>query len=1224
MAIHMSIRLAWHNNGWNGHICQKPCENTYCVGRYSYPGDHIVRARNLQFETEHAGEACAKWPCRTACGFSVNAFGKDSITVRVDPPSFWKKDDADPIDLTLAPSTVCTWCYEGMYSDDAKAKGNTQQIYNYEQRKENAEKYFAQFEPGKSLIFYYAGYSNPFCENEENNYVIVGISRLKVIDRMYDYDNVSEDVKQRYAGGFIWQKPVTSTYPDEGFCIPYWKYMDREDILDRIVLKPQNRSPFKYGSREVSNDDAIEVINQLLAVVDTLIEIGDETESWRERKAWLNSLLSELWEARGPYPGLPSVLETLGLNDLISHYIDLSNDEEMKAYRDKVWSLLNGEIDEVAGESFSEDEIDDILLDYDEKELHFALDILSRFALTPEQVKSILSEKRENVSITASIEQMAENPYIIFEQYRGYDPDDTIPFYKIDNGVIPSPEHGIEELFAPKAAERLRALCVDELNKIAAHSFGKAETILQSVNARIIRMPEWKRPKKQFTLRYFDIKRDILNEALVQKTDDDTLYLHLKEVYEDERTVEDTLEKLADRPDIQLKMAITPESFKRELQVRDSLLEKKEPERYEKILDNQAKICMKIFTKPLCVLSGAAGTGKTTVIKAILRNIERVHGVGTSILLMAPTGKAAERIRLQTAKDSSTIHSFLVNNGWINANFTLKRIGGKRNQDVNTIIIDECSMIDLNLFATLFRAINWNNVQRLILVGDPNQLPPIDRGKAFADTIDWLKEEHPENVGTLTDNIRQLVNTAEGNGEGILKLADIFIQEKQKSLAPKIVTERKAKKEELFKDIQIAGNDITGKRDVEKDLGVYFWEDQEELENSLKKAMIQDMRKVTGMDDSVNVDKLWQEMIRDKEDRTKSNPEIIQIISPYRGEFYGTGSLNLLMQKTFNAKWSEKQLEGIGYFDKVIQIRNRTKKSDPAYAYQDKARKTIKTEIFNGEIGLTVIHGLDRYPRDGKPARYKWQPTIKRLQVKFSGKSRQGLSYNYGKELGLDDKGKSIPKQDVLENIELAYAISVHKSQGSEFDYVYIVIPHRDSHLLSMELLYTAITRAQKKVTVFLQKDLSTLTVLSRPDKSAVQKINSSIFTFNPLPEALLYSSTNWYESGKTVSTLSDYFVRSKSEAIIANMLAGRGIQFKYEEPLYAPDGTMYLPDFTVSFRGEEYYWEHVGRPDDPKYMAHWAKKKAWYDKHFPGKLLVTWESNNLSKDAEALIDKYI
>lgn len=73
----------------------------------------------------------------------------------------------------------------------------------------------------------------------------------------------------------------------------------------------------------------------------------------------------------------------------------------------------------------------------------------------------------------------------------------------------------------------------------------------------------------------------------------------------------------------------------------------------------------------------------------------------------------------------------------------------------------------------------------------------------------------------------------------------------------------------------------------------------------------------------------------------------------------------------------------------------------------------------------------------------------------------------------------------------LLYAISVHKSQGSEFDYVYIVVPHKESHLLSMELLYTAITRAQKKVTIFLQQDISTLTTLSRAEKSAVRKINS-------------------------------------------------------------------------------------------------------------------------------------
>ena len=328
------------------------------------------------------------------------------------------------------------------------------------------------------------------------------------------------------------------------------------------------------------------------------------------------------------------------------------------------------------------------------------------------------------------------------------------------------------------------------------------------------------------------------------------------------------------------------------------------------------------------------------------------------------------------------------------------------------------------------------------------------------------------------------------------------------------------------------------------------------------------------------------------------------------------------MQKTFNSKWSKKQLDGIGYFDKVIQFRNRPQ-SDPAYAYQDSIKKNIKAEIYNGEIGITRIHGLDAYAPAGKQAKYKWQSKIDRLQVEFSGKTRKGLRYNFGKKLGQDIDGKWIQEQKVSDNLELAYAISVHKSQGSEFDYVYIVIPRKNSHLLSMELLYTAITRAQKKVTIFIQQDVSTLTTFSHADKSAIRKINSSVFKFEPLPDIILYADSKWYESGKKIATLSQYFVRSKSEAIITNLLVDRNIPFKYEEPLYASDGTMFLPDFTVTFKGEEYYWEHVGRTNDKDYMAHWAKKEAWYNKNFPGKLLKTYEGNELTTDAVTLIEKY-
>ena len=127
------------------------------------------------------------------------------------------------------------------------------------------------------------------------------------------------------------------------------------------------------------------------------------------------------------------------------------------------------------------------------------------------------------------------------------------------------------------------------------------------------------------------------------------------------------------------------------------------------------------------------------------------------------------------------------------------------------------------------------------------------------------------------------------------------------------------------------------------------------------------------------------------------------------------------------------------------------------------------------------------------------------------------------------------------------------------------------------------------------------------------------MFAFNPLPEELLYIQ-NWYADEKKLATLSEYFVRSKSEVIIANMLVSEEVPFVYEEPLYAPDGTMFLPDFTVKFRGETYYWEHVGMLDRQDYKAHWEKKQKWYEKNFPGQLLVTYEGKSLSQDALKII----
>ena len=115
----------------------------------------------------------------------------------------------------------------------------------------------------------------------------------------------------------------------------------------------------------------------------------------------------------------------------------------------------------------------------------------------------------------------------------------------------------------------------------------------------------------------------------------------------------------------------------------------------------------------------------------------------------------------------------------------------------------------------------------------------------------------------------------------------------------------------------------------------------------------------------------------------------------------------------------------------------------------------------------------------------------------------------------------------------------------------------------------------------------------------------------------------SWYEEGKVQATLSEYLVRSKSEVIIANLLVTNELSsFKYETLLYAPDKTFYLPDFTINVNGKTYFWEHVGMLHLPKYKQRWEEKLKWYEKHFPNQLITTYESENLTKEAQKIIDK--
>lgn len=108
---------------------------------------------------------------------------------------------------------------------------------------------------------------------------------------------------------------------------------------------------------------------------------------------------------------------------------------------------------------------------------------------------------------------------------------------------------------------------------------------------------------------------------------------------------------------------------------------------------------------------------------------------------------------LQGKVEVATIHSFLAKRGWLNPNMTFKRSGGQAEDGYATYILDVASMLDLALTAAFFRAVRWPTVQRLILVGDPNRLPPIKRGLFFADVINFFKKRSTPEHGK-GDNVK--------------------------------------------------------------------------------------------------------------------------------------------------------------------------------------------------------------------------------------------------------------------------------------------------------------------------------------------------------------------------------------------------------------------------------------------------------------------------------------
>ena len=578
-----------------------------------------------------------------------------------------------------------------------------------------------------------------------------------------------------------------------------------------------------------------------------------------------------------------------------------------------------------------------------------------------------------------------------------------------------------------------------------------------------------------------------------------------------------------------------------------------------------------LSTRRLSVLTGGAGTGKTSLVGVLLDALESTEGHHT-ILLLAPTGKARVRIGIETHRAARTIHQFLLRQGWINPDtMTLLEEGGAPYQ-ARTVVIDECSMIPTDILGTLFRALDSNSIARLMLIGDPNQLPPIGPGRPFVDTLEWLQNEYPECVATLSTSMRASEDEDALGESRALLLADSY---RSGGGGP-------------GDDEVLAG---VAKGISSGDLDVAFWNGHDDLIQQVRERLHSDLNVEAGDYEAFN----RSLGINSKKEDLKRSAEAWQLLAPTRRQFFGTDNINRIIQREFHgglirASRTSRRIHRFGeeeivYTDKVIQIRNQRRNAWPR-------NSNGLNYVANGEIGVVV----------------STRPT--HLDVIFS--TQELHSYRFF-------------RSEVNESLELGYALTVHKAQGSDFDVVFLVVPQKAA-TLSRELLYTALTRFKDKLVLLIEQDIEPLVQLRSQVRSETLRRRTGLFTVDVSgegpPGATDRPPTEFRPEGLRQSGPGGLRFRSKSEVIVAQVFDELRISFSYEEPLRSPtnQSDFRLPDFTVSFEGDVYYWEHLGMLAVPSYREQWKRKRQWYEANgFLPRLITSEDSCDGGIDVEAI-----
>jgi hypothetical protein len=603
----------------------------------------------------------------------------------------------------------------------------------------------------------------------------------------------------------------------------------------------------------------------------------------------------------------------------------------------------------------------------------------------------------------------------------------------------------------------------------------------------------------------------------------------------------------------------------------DSELEKRARE-------EKAAALKTIFESRLSVLIGPAGTGKTTLLK-ILCALDSVSREG--VLLLAPTGKA--RVRLEQATEQPgkglTLAQFLLRYGRYESSTGRYLTDSKAPtaDGYGTVIVDECSMLTEEQLGSLLDALR--GVKRYILVGDPRQLPPIGAGRPFVDIVRTLA---PPNVETAFPRVARgyaelsIPRRQKGGAREDVVLASWFAGTPLEPAADRVWQ-------------SVPAGSVPEVRTVE-------WATEAELQRRMLEVLAEEL-KLAGPDDEVGFEvsyggSRWNDdhphafFEHRYKDRVGAGvcAENWQMLSPTRAGAVGVDALNRQLQERFrravrdmattDKAWCKVPRpfgsQQLLYGDKVISLNN-------ARRYDVFPKSEEQAYVSNGDIGVVV----GQYKR--RTDKYKGNPF--KLEVEFA--AQPGRKFGFGKR---DFREEGNP------SLELAYALTVHKTQGSQFKTTFVVLPN-PCWLLSRELIYTALTRHQDRIVIFHQKPLTELRAFGREEFSEIARRLTNLFEAPAPTEIETGHGRRFLEKRLIHKTERGHLVRSKSELVIADKLFARNINYGYELELKLADGVRCYPDFTIedAATGATFYWEHLGMLADPSYRRRWEAKLDQY-----------------------------